>query len=216
MPRNTRSNEDLSPRKHAKQERSRATVEAILIGAAQVFERDGYEAATTDAIAERAGVSIGSLYQYYPNKDSLIVALGYCHLAESAAIVRPILERMASDEPIPIPAAVSELVRLAIASHRGRPDLHRVLFEEMPIGREPSDAVGQSTRRMVEIIASYLRRIPGTGIEDPVLAATLLQQTLINATHQFVTTPPEGFSEADCRRELSRMLTGYLTSRAPS
>ena len=212
MPRYSRSNEDLSPRKHARQERSRLTVQAILIGAAQVFERDGYEKATTDAIAERAGVSIGSLYQYYPNKDAVLVALGYCHLAESAAIVLPLLERMSSEEPISIPAVVSELVDVAIASHRGRPKLHRVLFEEMPVGREQSDAMGQSARLLVDLIADYLRRASGPKLEDPVLVATLVQQTLVNATHQFVTRPPDGFSEDDCKRELSRMLTFYLTS----
>lgn len=58
----------LSPRKRPRQERSRRTVEAILDAAARVFETVGPNAATTNAIAERAGVSVGSLYQYFPNK----------------------------------------------------------------------------------------------------------------------------------------------------
>ena len=53
----------LRPRKRPRQERARRTVAAILEAAAQVFERQGYASGTTDAIAERAGVSIGSLYQ---------------------------------------------------------------------------------------------------------------------------------------------------------
>jgi AcrR family transcriptional regulator len=75
----------LVPRKLPKQERSEATVESILDAAAQVFERHGYAAGTTSRIAERAGVSIGSLYQYFPNKDAILVALVHRHLAESTA-----------------------------------------------------------------------------------------------------------------------------------
>ncbi len=66
---------ELGPRKQAVQERSRETVEAVLEGAAQVFERIGFSAATTERIAERAGVSVGTLYQYWPNKDAIAVAL---------------------------------------------------------------------------------------------------------------------------------------------
>ena len=84
MPRNLRHNDDLDPRKQAKQARSHSTVQTILEGAAQVFEALGYEQTTTDKIAERAGVSVGSVYEYYPNKDSLLVALSYCHLAETS------------------------------------------------------------------------------------------------------------------------------------
>jgi AcrR family transcriptional regulator len=60
----------LSPRARPSQARSRDTVEALLQAAAQVFECHGYAAGTTNRIAERAGVSIGSLYQYFPNKDA--------------------------------------------------------------------------------------------------------------------------------------------------
>src|SRR5262247_3195924 len=75
MPRTKRAKEAVAPRKRPVQERSRSTVDVILEAAAQVLERDGYAAATTDLIAERAGVSIGTLYQYFPNKDSILLAL---------------------------------------------------------------------------------------------------------------------------------------------
>jgi AcrR family transcriptional regulator len=63
------------PRRKPVQDRSLATVEAILEAAAQVFERYGYAAGTTNRIAGRAGVAIGSLYQYFRNKDAILVAL---------------------------------------------------------------------------------------------------------------------------------------------
>ena len=61
-----------SPRKHPSQDRSKETVEAIVEGAIRIFERDGFAKATIPAIAECAGVSVGSLYQYFPNKLSLL------------------------------------------------------------------------------------------------------------------------------------------------
>ena len=65
----------------------RATVDAILAAAAQVFARHGYAAATTNRIAERAGVSIGSLYEYFSNKDALLVAILEAHIQEGEAIL---------------------------------------------------------------------------------------------------------------------------------
>ncbi|MET7800720.1 TetR/AcrR family transcriptional regulator [Streptomyces decoyicus] len=63
----------LHPRKQPKQVRGELTRERILVAAAQVFAEYGYAAETTNRIAERAHVSIGSLYQYYPNKDAILV-----------------------------------------------------------------------------------------------------------------------------------------------
>lgn len=65
----------LSPRKKPAQSRAAATVHAILEGAANILERQGLEGYTTNEIAARAGVSIGSLYQYFPNKDAVTIAL---------------------------------------------------------------------------------------------------------------------------------------------
>ena len=64
-----------APRKAATQERATRTIDTILEGAAHILERLGFEGYTTNAIAQRAGVSIGSLYQYFPNKDAITMAL---------------------------------------------------------------------------------------------------------------------------------------------
>src|SRR5215510_13385952 len=64
-----------APRKQPQQERSRATVEVILAGAERILNRDGLAAVTTARVAEVAGISVGSLYQYYPNKEAILGAL---------------------------------------------------------------------------------------------------------------------------------------------
>lgn len=70
MPRKIRT----SPRKLPQQERSKVTVDAILIAAAHILTENGYDNASTNRIAERAGVSISSLYQYFPNKEAIMTA----------------------------------------------------------------------------------------------------------------------------------------------
>jgi len=65
----------LTPRKEPRQSRARATVDAIVIAAEQLTRERGIEDWTTNHVAERAGASIGSLYQYFPSKESLLVAL---------------------------------------------------------------------------------------------------------------------------------------------
>jgi AcrR family transcriptional regulator len=70
----------LSPRKKPTQARSRVTVEAILTAAARILIERGYAGMTTVAVAERAGVSVGSLYQYFPGKDALVAALFERHM----------------------------------------------------------------------------------------------------------------------------------------
>lgn len=66
---------DVRPRKRAVQDRSRATVAAVLEATARILGEDGLDAVTTNAVADRAGVSVGSLYQYYPNRDAILADL---------------------------------------------------------------------------------------------------------------------------------------------
>ncbi len=121
----------LKPRKQPRQERARQTVDAILEAAAQVFERQGYAAGTTNRIAERAGISIGSLYQYFPSKDAILVAIVERHIDEGAAALGPVLAELEADPPPP-GVAFRRLMQGMLELHRHRPDLHRVLFEEAP------------------------------------------------------------------------------------
>jgi len=175
------------PRKAPRQARSRLTVEALLDAAAQVFERHGYAAGTTNRIAERAGVSIGSLYQYYPNKDAILVALVEQHLDEGAAAAGPVLAALAADVP-PIEDGMRRLVEAMVALHRDRPALHRVLFEEAP--RPPA-----LRRRLEELeeaataaVAAYLRASGATD-RDPSRAARMVVRVVETVTHELVLRP---------------------------
>lgn len=118
-----------SPRKRASQERSRATVEALVEATARILVKDGFDKASTNRIAEAAGVSVGSLYQYYPGKEALVAAVMARHQAQLRAVVRDALAEVAD---LPLAEAARRLVAAAIAAHRLDPDLHRVLAEQTP------------------------------------------------------------------------------------
>lgn len=94
-------------RKPPRQVRSQVTVEAIVEASARVFVEEGFESATTNRIAEVAGVSVGSLYQYFPNKESLVRALLIRHLAE-AETLRP--AALGGD----LPLSLRERIRAAV------------------------------------------------------------------------------------------------------
>ena len=125
------------PRKQPRQARSQAIVAAILDAAARILVRDGREAANTNMIALEAGVSIGSLYQYFPNRDAIITALVDRHGNRIHAIVTEALR----PPPTTLEDAVSRIVGAVFAAHRIDPCLHHALdrdFRGMAGHRHPS------------------------------------------------------------------------------
>jgi AcrR family transcriptional regulator len=125
-----------NPRKSASQERSRLTVNAILEATTRILVKEGYDRASTNKIAAKAGVSIGSLYQYFPSKEALVAAVRERHAHEVLQSVRNTVAEVAAR---PIDDAVRGFVSIAIEAHRVNPKLHRVLAEEIPrLGRVES------------------------------------------------------------------------------
>ncbi|HLX38261.1 MAG TPA: TetR/AcrR family transcriptional regulator, partial [Candidatus Binataceae bacterium] len=122
-----------NPRKIASQERSRATVDALLEATTRILLREGYDQASTNKIAEVAGVSIGSLYQYFPSKEALVAAVIDRHTQEISRVVRRALVKVAAR---PLEVAAREFVSIGIDAHRVNPKLHAVLAEQIPrVGR---------------------------------------------------------------------------------
>ena len=114
----------LKPRKFPRQPRARATVEAIVEAAARILEAEGPDSFNTNAVARRAGVSVGSLYQYFPGKQALIAELGRRN-AESA--LTGLAEAAARTEGQPLLVRLRAFVRFAIAQQGARPGLARRL-----------------------------------------------------------------------------------------
>ncbi|MFD4750294.1 TetR/AcrR family transcriptional regulator [Streptomyces rubiginosohelvolus] len=149
------------PRKRPRQQRSRETVTAILESAAQLFERDGYERTTTNHVADRAGVSIGTLYQYFPNKDSLLYAIGEEHVVGLAEDMgRAFAEAGASD--LPLRETVADVVRVFAHAHLQRPALHRILYDRSPRPGDTAQRLRGLQHSLGLAMAARLRRLGAT------------------------------------------------------
>jgi AcrR family transcriptional regulator len=119
----------ISPRKEPRQARAVGTVEAILQAATYILLRKGWDGLTTNRIAERAGVNIASLYQYFPNKEAIVAELMRRHVEETrAAALRVLVEHRGDD----LPALVRTVVRATLAVHAVAPELHRIFTERGP------------------------------------------------------------------------------------
>jgi len=114
-------------RKEPRQARSRATVEAVIEAGARILSEQGWAGFTTNKVADAAGVSIGSLYQYFPDKLSLVDAIRRRHIDDSLDAVRHALADTRS-----LAEFVETLVSNLIAAHSIHPGLHRVLLDEAP------------------------------------------------------------------------------------
>src|SRR6516162_1213481 len=119
----------FSLRKTPRQERSRATVEALLEATADILVRDGYAKLTTNRIADRAGVNIASLYQYFPGKQAILAELRRRHGDEQRAELRRVL---AESHGGSLESTMRSLVSLGVAGHAREPKLHQALTEELP------------------------------------------------------------------------------------
>jgi AcrR family transcriptional regulator len=117
------------PRKIATQERSRATVDSLIEATARILVKEGYDKTSTNHIAAVAGVSVGSLYQYFPSKEALVTAVIERHQHEIMQVVRAELAEVLME---PVDKAVRKLVAVAVKAHRVDPKLHRVLAEQIP------------------------------------------------------------------------------------
>ena len=198
-----------NPRKSASQERSRATVQALLDATARVLTREGYDRASTNRIAATAGVSVGSLYQYFPNKEALVAALVARHNREMLDLLREALKEVAS---LDLATAIAKLVRAAVDAHRVDPALHRVFDEQVPrMGQLAKIEALQG--ETFQLVRSYLEeRRDEISVRDLDSTTSILVTTVEALTHQFVIHRP-GAPERDRDRfidEVTRLVVGYL------
>jgi AcrR family transcriptional regulator len=201
----------LRLRKQPLQARAQETVRAIVRAAAQVFATRGYAASTTNHIAERAGVSIGSLYEYFPNKDALLIALMEEHLREAREILAAAAVDAAS-APGGLRGIVRQFVRAMVEFHARDRALHRVLFEETPLPPRIRRHLADLEQQITERVLDYLRAQPGVRRPDLALAAAVVVQTIEGLTHKLVLygerdAPVEPYIE-----EMVALVTAYLTT----
>ncbi|MFD7668311.1 TetR/AcrR family transcriptional regulator [Streptomyces sp. NPDC059788] len=198
----------LQPRKQPRQARAEATRQRILAAAAHVFAEYGYAAGTTNRIAEQARVSIGSLYQYYPNKDAILVELMTRHLDAGIAAAD-------GHQNGPLPDSLEEIIRLfvraAIDNHLDDPQLLRVMMEQGPRAPEILDRISRHERERIAHVHALFAGHPEVRVADTHVAARLVVATIELVVHR-LRAAPDPVDTARFENELVAMLTGYLTT----
>jgi AcrR family transcriptional regulator len=196
-------------RKAPRQERSRATVECIMQAAAYILVKSGWQGFTTNAVAERAGVNIASLYQYFPNKEALVAELQRRHVAEARAGVVEALPPMRTHRSLR--ETLTAVVQAGVAEHRLAPALHRVFAEELPRSARLEDPnEGEAQRHLLAITRPLLKNVP-----DEELAVFIAGTAVHAVIHEAAGRRPELLERSELVTELVALLEGYLRRRSP-
>ncbi len=193
-----------TPRKLPQQDRSKVTVDAILTATARILTSEGYDRATTNRIAELAGVSIGSLYQYFPSKEALVTSLAENHASTMMEIIESKLKDLFN---APIEVVIRELVKASIAAHGVDPLLHKVLNEQVPRINN-IDAEHRVTALLRAYLELHRDRLEPQNLD---LAVLIIERTVEALTHTAVIERPELLSDGQLEQEITILLLSYLT-----
>jgi AcrR family transcriptional regulator len=195
-------------RRTPQQERAQNTVDVIVAAARALVVEQGLDALSTNRIARRAGVSIGSVYQYFPSKRAIIAELRRRHQAHGEQIFRREAAIIFGE---PVPVATRHFVEKMFEVHREDPALHRALELE---GR--MSGWGELERWALGLVRLYLQQHrEELAVDDIEKAAFLVAVTVEALTHNAVLERPDLLCDDAFLDAVSRMLSLYLTKPAP-
>jgi AcrR family transcriptional regulator len=205
-------NPRITSRKHPKQARSAALVEAVLQAASQVLAAEGAPRFTMARVAEAAGVSVGSLYQYFPNKAALLFRLQSDEWRETSDLLRLILE----DSARPPFERLRTLIHAFIRSECEEATVRVALDDAAPLYRDAPEA-REAKASGSRIILTFLEEVlPNASEADRALASDLIETTMTQVGKAFSETSP---SEKDVHRfadGMGDMFCAYLQRLAAS
>jgi AcrR family transcriptional regulator len=197
----TKRQDPLKPRKSPTQGRATQTVEAILESAAHILETEGFDGYNTNAIAVRAGVSIGSLYQYFGNKDGIVMAL---IAVANGRLLTAISSAAALSDPN---TAMDAMISAAVDHQLRRPRLAQILdLEEHRLYRSAARDDMLSSRLHLEVL-EVVERLYGPHPELPCICADLVAITraICDAAGS-----RQGNSRAVLQERIRKAIRGYL------
>jgi AcrR family transcriptional regulator len=194
------------PRKSPVQARSTASVEAILKATVQVFLRVGKEKLTTTRVAARAGVSVGTLYQYFPNKSALLRAALRLHVEEILADVDKVCVAQRGQ---PVEQMAEALAVAFLAMKMRDPKKSRALYA-VSSDVEGAKITAGAVTRVNQTIVGLLQSAPEVLTTDLQLMATVLQSTIAGVKRQLLESDmPEAQFEV-MQRELVLVVRSYV------
>ena len=171
--------------------------------------KHGYARASTNAIAERAGVSIGSLYQYFPNKYAVYTSLLEDHCDAVHGHIWAVIDELANPHR-PLEQTLRIMLQAVLDEHQGEPRLHRVLLEEVP---KPANFIAkhkEEERQFAARIEQLLDANPQIRLTDPKTSAHVVVQTAHILTHWLAHSAPDDLDRERFMDESVCMLALYL------
>jgi AcrR family transcriptional regulator len=205
----------LEPRKIPRQERSRATVDAMLDACAEGLLSRGYDALTTNAISERAGVSIGTLYEYFPNREAIAAALASRAFLRMVDVMRGALEHCVAADLDDL-AGVEHMLLSGLQVLRSEQAVFRVLiYQVRPLFRLP---VVQEARAALIELSQEIREMAGERLNLPMPQrdAWLIAQMLSAAMLEISRLKTSDEQRVQMTRELARLTFRMAVGRDPA
>lgn len=201
-----RRSRSISSRKQPQQVRSTGLVTAILDAAVQVLAKEGAQRFTTARVAERAGVSVGSLYQYFPNKAAILFRLQSDEWRRTSELLRGILE----DRAKPPPARLRALVHAFIRSECEEAAIRLALSDAAPLYRDAPEAHDARAAGEGIVVAFMREALPKASDATRVLAGELIKTTLSAVGKRFSETSRSDAEIARHADGLADMFCAYL------
>lgn len=206
----TRRSTRLSERKQPQQTRSAELVAAILQAGAQVLAKEGAARFTTARVAEKAGVSIGSLYQYFPNKAAILYRLQTQEWQQTSDLLRRLLE----DARHAPPQRLRNLVHAFVRSECEEAVMRVALNDAAPLYRDAPEARATKEEGGRIVLAFLEEALPSAADATRVLAGDLITHTLSAVGKQFSESPRTDAEIETYADALADMLCAYLDSLA--
>lgn len=202
------SGKTLIPRKTAVQERSKFTVEAIYEAAVQIFTEHGYAGATTDLIANRAGVSVGTLYQYFPNKQAILIGIWNRNMEDADKGREFFVNRFKEDKSLD-PDKIKSVVKAVFHLHKEsiKPQL---FFEEIPQPDFIKERLLQKEVTAIKMYAAMLESGGNLQTRKADISARMIYEIIERLIHRYLTHFHHEMSEDEFLTETSDIISRYL------
>ena len=196
------------PRTKPVQARARATIQRVQRAAVDVLNEVGYGRLTTERVAEKAGVSVGTLYRYFPNKEALVDSLTRDHFERLNALIT---EHTASIfEGGDLVAGLTRIVAAVMGAQIETLETNLAVINEVPLARRLPivkpfmELQQQVTASLISQFSDHVRDI------DPALAAFMLHLTTSSMVERLTALAPERLNDPDVHREVAEMVLRYL------
>jgi AcrR family transcriptional regulator len=198
-------------RKNPKQNRAKVTVDSILEATIQLLEGNQHKDLTTNHIAERAGVSVGTLYQYFSNRDEILTVLFFTYRRE---LVREMSSRLEQAELSNLDEAIHSIIHILIGSFKSRLAVRSAMVEQLLVRSHPGWTNDLDT--ISALIQTKLESFSGTpeiDIDLNPVGMFVLTRSVFGVVQRAIQGRPEYLDDPEFEKQLTRLVWGFLKQK---